>query len=286
MSFMRAMRSGRHVLHALGHLVEVALHELLAQLVHQLLEPLARRVVHEVVLLQRLHLAGEVGGQLVELLAPLLGEVFDDLLAALVAGLDAPRRRGGRCPRAPARRPRAAARRSRRRRRRGRSGSSISLPPLAELLQHLAQAHELLAVAVLEALLHQPSQRGVEIAVVEEVVGHLVEQRRRRRGRSPSGSRPSAEYRNPCPSCCRRRRSRIRPRYPATAERRNSTECRQAATRVRTDRAIRRPVVSLPRRRAHDVARLPRPVHRSAAAGHRTRARRVRTMPSRPRARR
>ena len=58
---------GRHVLHALGHLVEVALHQLLAQLVHQLLEPLPRRVVHEVVLLQRLHLAGEVGRQQLEL---------------------------------------------------------------------------------------------------------------------------------------------------------------------------------------------------------------------------
>ena len=43
---------GGHVLHALGQLVEVALHQLLAQLIHQLFEPLARGVVHELVLLQ------------------------------------------------------------------------------------------------------------------------------------------------------------------------------------------------------------------------------------------
>ena len=49
-------------------------------------------------------------------------------------------------------------------------------PLLAEALQHLPQAHELLVVAVLHALLHQPSQRRVQVAVIEEVVGHLVEQ--------------------------------------------------------------------------------------------------------------
>ena len=53
---------GRHVLHALGELVEVALHQLLAQLVHQLLEPLARGVVHELVLLERLHRPARSGG--------------------------------------------------------------------------------------------------------------------------------------------------------------------------------------------------------------------------------
>ena len=49
--------------------------------------------------------------------------------------------------------------------------------PLAQPLEHLAQAHELLAVAVLEPLLHHPAQGRVEVAVVQEVVGHLVEQR-------------------------------------------------------------------------------------------------------------
>ena len=92
------MRSGLHVLHALGHLVEVALHELLAQLVHQLLELLAGAVVHPLVLLELLHLAREVGRELVELLAALLGELVDDLLLALVARLAAPRRRARSMP--------------------------------------------------------------------------------------------------------------------------------------------------------------------------------------------
>ena len=33
------------------------------------------------------------------------------------------------------------------------------------------------ALAVAEALLHHPAQRGVEVAVVEEIVGHLLQQR-------------------------------------------------------------------------------------------------------------
>ena len=126
MSFIRAMRSGVEVLHALGHLVEVALHQLLAQLVHELLELLARGVVHPLVLLERLHLAGEVGRELVELFAALLGDVFDDLLLTLVAATLRVVDALGRCPRAPCRRCRAAARRCPRTRRRGRSCSSIS----------------------------------------------------------------------------------------------------------------------------------------------------------------
>ena len=42
MSFIRCMSSGETLLHRAGHLVEVALHELLAQLVDELLELLAR----------------------------------------------------------------------------------------------------------------------------------------------------------------------------------------------------------------------------------------------------
>ena len=41
------------------------------------------------------------GGQLLELPAPLLGDVLDDLLAALVARAAWPRRPAGRCRRAP-----------------------------------------------------------------------------------------------------------------------------------------------------------------------------------------
>ena len=50
-------------------------------------------------------------------------------------------------------------------------------PPLAQLLEHLAHALDVAALAVAEALLHHPPQRRVEVAVVEQVVGHLREQR-------------------------------------------------------------------------------------------------------------
>ena len=48
---------------------------------------------------------------------------------------------------------------------------------LAQLLEQLAQPLQLLAVAVAHALLHHPAQRGVDVAVVQQVVGELVEQR-------------------------------------------------------------------------------------------------------------
>ena len=167
---------GGEVLHAFGHLVEVALHELLTQLVHQLLEPLARGVVHELVVLQRLHATGEVGRELVELAAPELGDVLHQFLAALVAGavglVDA-----------------------------AVDAFALHVDNLTELLgdvvvhaaqiaafeffaatlpealEHLPQPHQLLAVAVAKALLHQLAERGVEVAVVEEVVAHLVHER-------------------------------------------------------------------------------------------------------------
>ncbi len=166
---------GGHVLHALGELVEVALHELLAQLIHQLLEPFAGRVVHEFVFLERLHLAREVGRKLLELPTTLIGDVFHELLAALVT-----RARGLLDPAVdalalhvddfvellsdvvvdPA------------------EVTVLELLPatLPELLQHLSQAHELLVVAVLEPLLHEPAERRVEVAVVEEVVTHFIEE--------------------------------------------------------------------------------------------------------------
>ena len=49
--------------------------------------------------------------------------------------------------------------------------------PAAQLLEQLAQALHSLAVAVAEAGLHQPPQRGVEVAVVQQVVGDLAEDR-------------------------------------------------------------------------------------------------------------
>ena len=60
MSFMRCMSSGRHRPHRARHLVDVALHQLLAQLVDELLEPLLRLARLEVVLLELLDHAGEV----------------------------------------------------------------------------------------------------------------------------------------------------------------------------------------------------------------------------------
>ena len=167
---------GGHVLHALGHLVEVALHQLFLQLLHELFELLARRVVHELVVLQRLHLAREVGRHHVELHATALRRALGDLLALLVT-------RGGGLVDAPV--------------------DALALhvddlvelhrdvvvhaaevavlellaTALAEALHHLAQPHELVAVPVAEALLHHPAQRRVEVAVVEEVVAHLVEER-------------------------------------------------------------------------------------------------------------
>jgi hypothetical protein len=48
---------------------------------------------------------------------------------------------------------------------------------LTQLLHQLAQALHALAVAIVHALLHHPPQRRVDVAVVEQVVGQLVEQR-------------------------------------------------------------------------------------------------------------
>jgi hypothetical protein len=52
-------------------------------------------------------------------------------------------------------------------------------PLAAQLFEHLAQALDLFAVAIAEARLHGSPQRRVEIAVVQQVVGDLLEDRRR-----------------------------------------------------------------------------------------------------------
>ena len=122
MSFIRCMRSGRHVLHALGHLVEVALHQLLAQLVHELLEALPRAVVHPVArpAARPPCRRGRAGASRAARGACRRGRPRSP--GGVCPRTDGPRRRAGRCPRAPGRRSRAAARRCRRRHRRGRSG--------------------------------------------------------------------------------------------------------------------------------------------------------------------
>ncbi len=45
----------------------------------------------------------------------------------------------------------------------------------AEVVEHLAQPFELLAVAVLEPRLHHAAERRVQVAVVEQIVGDLLE---------------------------------------------------------------------------------------------------------------
>src|SRR5262249_43763675 len=162
--------------HAFGELVEVALQQLLAQLVHELFEALAGSVVHEVVVLEHLHATGEIGRHLVELLTALLRELFDDLLATAVtrllrlvdAALDAGAflvddlaglLGGGGVPAAEV------------------APLQLLAAALSQPLEHLAQSHELLVVAVTEPLLEHPAQRRVQVAVVEEVVRHLLEQR-------------------------------------------------------------------------------------------------------------
>ena len=47
---------------------------------------------------------------------------------------------------------------------------------LAQLLEQLADALEAVAVAVAQALVHHPAQRRVDVAVVEQLVGQLLEQ--------------------------------------------------------------------------------------------------------------
>ena len=65
------------------HALELLLHDLLAQLLHQLLEHLPRVGVHEVVVLQTLDLAGDILWQLIELLLVLARHALHRLLELL-----------------------------------------------------------------------------------------------------------------------------------------------------------------------------------------------------------
>ncbi len=163
-----------HLRHALRHLVEHGVEELLLELIDQLVERPPGLVVHEVVLLELADAPGKIGRQLVELLPPLARQAFEELLPAPVSRLA------------------------------GVFEAPINAVPLlldylveptgdvlegpAELvaverlpaslpqpLEHLPEAFDLPALAVAEALLEHPAHRGVEIAVVKEIVGHLVE---------------------------------------------------------------------------------------------------------------
>src|SRR6185503_11380896 len=48
---------------------------------------------------------------------------------------------------------------------------------LTELLEQLAQTLQFLAVAIAQALLHHPAEGGIDVAVVQQLVGQLVEGR-------------------------------------------------------------------------------------------------------------
>ena len=167
---------GRHVLHALGHLVEVALHQLLAQLVHQAFELRPSGVVHEVIVLQRLHAARKIVGDQIEFETAFLRQLFDDFAAAFViAGtsfLDAPIHSGAlvlhdivELLRDVVVHPAEI------------TLFQLLLTPFPQPLQHLLHTHELLAVAILESLLEHATHGRVQVAVIEELVGHLGEQR-------------------------------------------------------------------------------------------------------------
>ncbi len=167
---------GGHVLHAFGHLVDVALHQLLAELVHQLLEPALGLAGGEVVALQLLDPSGQVVGEHVEaevaLRRGLAGELGPPLVPGLlgVAGLVVDRVAFlvddvgefvgdlGVDPTEVA-------------------AVADLLALAAELVHQLAQPGDALTVAILEALLHHPAQGVVQITVVEQVVGDLLEHR-------------------------------------------------------------------------------------------------------------
>ena len=62
---------------------------------------------------------------------------------------------------------------------------------LAQLVHHLAQTLHALAVSVAHALLHHPPECAVDVAVVQQVVGQLVEQRIGVEIESTAACRPS-----------------------------------------------------------------------------------------------
>ena len=165
---------GAHVAHRPGHLVEVALHELLLELVDQLVEAFPRLRGGEVVVAQLPHHAGQVGRQHVELGATLGRHLLGDLAPALVARvarlllelvdarplhLDHVAQLLGDVVVDPAEV----------------VALELVAPPPAETLEQLADAGESLAVLVAEARLEHATQGRVEVTVVQQVVGDLGE---------------------------------------------------------------------------------------------------------------
>ena len=184
---------GRLAAMAPADLVEVGLDDLLAKALHQGSSKLLARLGRGELVVRQRRASGRRG--------PRAG-------ATARLGVRRPPRPsppGAADRRTRVRRPRAGrGRRARRRRcRSARSAISSYAPPrsncsarlpaaLADPLQQLLHAFHVLAVAIREALLEQSPERGGDVAVVEQVVVDLRQDRRRRRGRSRSGSRPSA----------------------------------------------------------------------------------------------
>ena len=165
---------GRHVLDRSRHLVDVLLHQLLAQFLDKFLELLARFRRCEVVVLQISHHASEVLRHQVERQVPFGSNLFGELLAPGIAGIAC--------------------------------FLSEFIDCLAfgvdyfteffrdfvvnatevmtferfttftsELVHHFSQALHALAVVGLESLLHHAAQGGVDIAVIQQIVSDFVE---------------------------------------------------------------------------------------------------------------
>ncbi len=170
---------GGHLLHRPAHLLEELAGELLAEAVEQLLEAPRRLLRLEVVLLELADLAGEVVGEEVELHRPIHRRLPGGLRPPLVAGsagvglgladgvvdgvallvddvvelagdlvIDAAEV----------------------------EAVEPLLPFPAQTFEQLAHTLQALAIAVAEALVHHPPQRGVDVAVVEQLVGQLLQQ--------------------------------------------------------------------------------------------------------------
>ena len=120
-------------------------------------------------------------------------------------------------------------------------------PAFAQLLEHLAHALDVATFAVLESLLHHAPQRGVQIAVVQEIVGHLLEQR--------VGVEIEADLRA------------VPPRVPELAHARHGTSrpeslrprVRYTLRRMRRDRSVRTSGGAPRARRHRPKARRPHP---------------------------
>ena len=168
------MSSGRDVGHGTRHLLEVRLGQLLAQLVEQLLEALTSLGRGEVVLLQVADLPARSGesmsscrlrsattwsviswrrwspdsrassGQLVEATALELDDLTERLGDVLVDPAQV-------------------------------VAVELLAATLPQAVEEVAEPEHLLAVAIAEALLHETAQRGVDVAVVEQVVGDLLQ---------------------------------------------------------------------------------------------------------------